>query len=198
MCHLREHPLTANASLILFSVLFLFSGCGKSASEIAAEKKLAEERAAVEKKAAEEKAAVEKRQAEQRAAAKAAVQALKKMSGATEIGLNIMEYNKRLIDLKGDVDEAVEQLPEGELKREIGAAMEAYVDAMEIWREDFLEYDFALTQFEPARTLQKKYGIPQRDAESIGKNTTLSVIWSAASRHVDRASALLRETPDQL
>jgi hypothetical protein len=193
--HLVEQARTV--LVIVLSVPFLFSGCGKSASQLAAEQKLVEEQAAVEKRAAEQKAAAEKREAEQKAAAKAAVQALKKMSGATEIGLNIMEYNKRLIDLKGDVDEAVEQLPEGELKREISDAMDAYVDAMEVWRKEFVEFDFALTEFEPARTLQKKYAIPQEQSSSSGmlirKNVTLSIIWSAASQHVDRASSLLKQ-----
>lgn len=124
-----------------------------------------------------------------------AVKALRKMAGATEIGINFQEYSSRLIDLKAEVDEALMQLPEGELKNEISLAMEAYVDAKQGWNEMITD-DYLLVQFEPGRSLQKKYSIPgdgDKRYPAIRKKTTLSIIWGAADKHINRASQLLNQ-----
>jgi len=128
-----------------------------------------------------------------KAAAREALKALRKMAGATEIGINFQEYGSRVIDAKADVEEGLRQLPDGELKTEISLAMEAYADAAKAWNE-MLRYDFMLMQYEPAPTLQKKYSIPIETIAGdpiIKRNTTLSTIWQAARIHIDKADSLL-------
>src|ERR1041384_562849 len=67
------------------------------------------------------------------AEAKEAIKALQKLDAATEVGINKMEYSKMLIDAQASVNEALNKLPEGELKQEIKLAMESYMDAKTLW-----------------------------------------------------------------
>jgi hypothetical protein len=117
------------------------------------------------------------------------------MVSATDVGINYRDYSSRIIDLKSDVDEALAQLPDGELKKELGLAMEAYGDALTAWSE-VVQGHILAPNFEPGKSLQKKYSIPE---EKIGKgpemklspDTTLSTIWTVAGEHVKRASELV-------
>jgi hypothetical protein len=130
-------------------------------------------------------------------AANDALKALRKMASATEIGINFQEYGTRAIDAKADVDEALRQLPDGELKTEIGLAIEAYADAGRAWNK-MLRYDFMLVEEEP--TFPEKYSIPTTRSETSpthsfmnGRDAILSAIWKAARSHIDRASSLLNK-----
>jgi hypothetical protein len=126
-------------------------------------------------------------------AARDALKALRKMAGATEIGINFQEYGSRVIDAKADVEEGLRQIPDGDLKTEISLAMDAYADAAKAWNE-MIRYDFLMVKFEPGATFQKKYSIPVDT--SIGdpimrRNVVLSTIWQAARTHLERAESLL-------
>jgi hypothetical protein len=126
------------------------------------------------------------------AAVRDALKALRKMAGATEIGITFQEYGSRVIDAKADVEEALRQLPEGELKTEIALAMDAYADASKAWNE-MIRYDFMLVDFEPGSSLQKKYDIPvdtSLSSKMMRRNVVLSTIWGAAKSHIEKADAL--------
>jgi hypothetical protein len=126
-------------------------------------------------------------------AARDALKALRKMAGATEIGINLQEYGSRIIDAKADVEEALRQLPDGDLKLEISLAMDAYADASKGWNQ-MLRYDFLLVEFEPGQSLQKKYSIPIDNglgSKAMTKNAVLSTIWGAARSHLEKAETLL-------
>ena len=119
-----------------------------------------------------------------------AVKSLRKMVGATEIGITYQEYSSRMIDLKANVDAALAQLPDGELKAELGLAMEAYVDALKAWSWAVQGHVLA-TDYEPGQSLQPKYSIPGEKIGSstnmrLDSDTTLSIIWTVAAKHVDR------------
>jgi hypothetical protein len=121
-----------------------------------------------------------------------ALKALRKMAGATEIGISFQEYGSRVIDAKADVEEALRQLPEGELKTEIGLAMDAYADASKAWNQ-MIRYDFMLVDFEPGSSLQKKYEIPidtSLSSKMMRRTVVLSTIWGAAKSHIEKADAL--------
>jgi hypothetical protein len=99
-----------------------------------------------------------------------------------------------LIDLKADVDEELSQLAENEVKQEIKSALEAYVDAGTAWNK-MLRYDFMITGFEPAKTLQAKYSIPTDSTGSstiVLKSVALSTIWGAAKKHIENATELMK------
>jgi hypothetical protein len=126
-------------------------------------------------------------------AAVAALKSLRKMAGAAQMGINFQEYSSRIIDAKADVDESLAQLPNGEVKKEIALALQAYVDAKTIWN-DAATSDSVFTFLEPAKTLQRKYKIPERQkGTATDKSVALSTIWSAASKHIERASKVLNE-----
>ena len=120
------------------------------------------------------------------AAVSDALKALRKMAGATEIGISFQEYGSRVIDAKADVEEALRQLPEGELKTEIALAMDAYADASKAWNQ-MIRYDFMLVEFEPGSSLQKKYDIPidaSLGSKVMPRKVVLSTIWGAAKSHI--------------
>ena len=126
------------------------------------------------------------------AAVRDALKALRKMAGATEIGISFQEYGSRVIDAKADVEEALRQLPEGELKTEIALAMDAYADASKAWNQ-MIRYDFMLVDFEPGSSLQKKYDIPvdtSLSSKMMRRTVVLSTIWAAAKSHIEKADAL--------
>lgn len=120
-----------------------------------------------------------------------ALKSLRRMASAIDVGLNSQEYGKRIIDLKFEVEEGIAKLPDNDLKQEIKLCLQAYIDAATAWNEDF-RYDFLLTDYEPGKTLQKKYAIPHsgKDSKTIDKNTTIAVIWKAARKHLERSTEL--------
>lgn len=128
-------------------------------------------------------------------AAQNALRTLRRMTSATEVGINFQEYSTRLIDLKADVDEELSQLSVNDLKQEIKLALEAYVDAGTAWNK-MLRYEIMLTEFEPAKTLQEKYSIPAEPSSSGGsvvyRSVALSTIWGAAKKHIENATQLMR------
>lgn len=125
-----------------------------------------------------------------------ALKRLRKIAGATEIGITYQEYGSRLIDLKADIDDLLTQVPNGELKKEIGRAMEAYIDALTIWRL-MTGYDFEISSFGIGKTLQEKYSIPQEQVTEnagmmiIRKQPALNTIWFSANTHINNASRML-------
>jgi hypothetical protein len=125
-------------------------------------------------------------------AAQNALRSLRKLAGATQIGVVRMEYSSRLIDVKSDVDEAGTSIPDGALNDELQLALRAFVDANRAWNE-MIDHDFLMTAFEPGRTFQVRYTIPL-DNGLARRNQVLSVIWQSAREHLDRASRLLEHT----
>jgi hypothetical protein len=120
-----------------------------------------------------------------------AIDSLRRMESALEIGISYQEYRSRMIDLKGDVDEAIAQLPDGELKKELGLAMEAYGDALTAW-SDVIQNQNLFSASEPGKSLRKKYSIPEAGAGGyMLRDTALLTIWTVAGEHINRASELV-------
>ena len=122
-----------------------------------------------------------------------AIKSLRRMESATEIGISNQEYSSRMIDLKGDVDEALAQLPEGELRKELTLAIEAYTDALVVWN---YKYAFLTADEEPGQSWAKKYPNIVSEIEGVnfvGRATAVPAIWVAAGEHVKRASALIAQ-----
>jgi hypothetical protein len=131
------------------------------------------------------------------AAATKALRALRKLAGATEVGISFQEYGTRLIDVKAEVDEALSQLPDGEVKNEIKLAMEAYADAGQGWNASLGRNETLFPDLEPGRSLMLKYSIPIDN--SIGmpllpRSRVLSTIWGAARTHIERAASASGES----
>jgi hypothetical protein len=145
--------------------------------------------------------------AEQRKLAEDALKALRKVEAATQVGVSYQQYGQLVIDAKAQVNEASAKLPDGELKKELEAAMESYADAQDGWSKCVTKPMLFLTDVETGdetgKRLKQKYNIESLSlipgkpitgfAESVEKGAMLRTIWAAASQHVERASKLLSE-----
>ncbi|MEI7841950.1 MAG: hypothetical protein WCI39_02865 [Gallionellaceae bacterium] len=125
-------------------------------------------------------------------AAQSALRALRKMSGAVEIGISSKEYGSRMIDLKAEVEELLTQLPEGEVKKEVALALQASIDAKAAFEVGTTADGITPTYFEPVKSLMLKYEIPKR-GEWIGPVFLVKTIWKAADKHIERATQVLNQ-----
>lgn len=148
----------------------------------------------------------------QRTSAEEAIKALKKLDAATDVGINRSEYNKMLIDAQTLVNQASENLPDGDLKQEIKLTMEGYLDANNLWNntkstffcenppKDWLQKAMCNPE---VKHLRNKYQIPvyssegkiqeKPDVGTVRKSEGLSIIWRSAKEHLNRASSLFNE-----
>jgi hypothetical protein len=146
----------------------------------------------------------------QKTAASEALAALKKIQAATQVGVNYQQYGMLVIEAKDKVNTAHAMLPEGQLKTELDAAMDAYTDAAQAWSIKFREFStYLYAGEEPGKTLIPKYALQtfehkrsvlnasgniiRIDDQASLPDAALPHIWAAANTHVDRASSLLNQ-----
>ncbi len=129
-----------------------------------------------------------------------AIKVLRKLSSATEIGMNFPEYSRRLVDVKIEFDGLLADIPNGEARRELELAMSAFQDAKSAWNwmvgnnitgrpsgDLFVEA-------EPGKSLQPKYSLPTYDGGIKGLtfiegDKAIRIIWAAARVHIDKVAA---------
>jgi hypothetical protein len=143
----------------------------------------------------------------QQVAASDAVAALRKLEAASQVKPSLAQYNQLVIEAKAKVNEATAALPDGELKQELNAAMEAYEDAAVAWAA--MQRTFLTDDKEPGKTLGPKYDLyldsttagtreylerlerlSNPNYESAHMKAVLGRIWSVGKGHLDRASSL--------
>ncbi|MDX6498994.1 MAG: hypothetical protein QOG23_2254 [Blastocatellia bacterium] len=144
--------------------------------------------------------------AKQKAVATDALKALRKMDTATDVGVSYMQYGPMLIEAKTSVNDALSGLPDGQLKDELNAAIEAYSDANTLWRLTNNEgiklsgpLEGTVTVPSSAEQIVKKYHVPdifgtvhdEGNAGVVSKQSALSAIWKVARSHIDTASSLI-------
>ena len=132
--------------------------------------------------------------AHETAAARGALKSLRRLAAAESVTPEYDEYTKLLLEVKGEVDDYLSDIGPGEVRDEIGLALEAYTDLRVAWNatRGFLAVPAAL--YQPQRTLIAKYGIPidvRGDIPLMNYQGAVSTIFKAAREHIDRASALL-------
>jgi hypothetical protein len=132
---------------------------------------------------------------QQKVIADEAINSLKKLNAATEVGVNYQNYGMLLIEAKVKVNEAQAQLPDGDLKSEIVLAMDCYKDAITAWDDKIkLAAEQIPFRYGESRPLVVKYGLAaQAEPSSIGYRIQveelIKVIWLSAKNHLDRADA---------
>jgi hypothetical protein len=131
---------------------------------------------------------------EQRGAANDALKALRKVEAATQVGVNYQQYGQLAIDAKAAVNQAVAALPDGELKSEIVAAMEAYADAGDAWGAAINDKLYSGSKL--AGDLKQKYDFDYQRANAALskddlKSLMLSTIWGTARDRLNKATSLL-------
>lgn len=117
-----------------------------------------------------------------------AIKALRKIEAATQVSVNYLQYSQLVIDAKAQVNEASATLPDGELKNEINASMDAYADVALVWREQVQGSRNLYGDLEPGRTLIPKYSLKSADVVVAQR-----AILESANSHLARASNLLNE-----
>lgn len=134
----------------------------------------------------------------QKDAASDALKALRKVDAATQVGISYFQYQPLVIEAQAQVNEALAVLPDGELKKEISLAMEAYTDANIAFKvQGFILSPSVAGVNQEAEFLVKKYSLPPYAPLSnptstvVRREDALSAIWKAARTHIDRASSLL-------
>ncbi len=129
-----------------------------------------------------------------------AMKELRKMQSATEVGISFQEYSSRLIDLKASVDEALRQISDSDLKRELRFAVEAYADGLDLWNRQ-LHTRYPLKQSgdllrEEAKDICEKYGIKDfststSGAEIVNGQKALNFIWVFAKTAIEKAEKMI-------
>lgn len=125
-----------------------------------------------------------------------ALTALRKVQASTEVGSTRLQYEPLVIEAKAKVNEASSALPEGQLKIELIAAIDAYADALQTWQAARNNSVLAIRYWSQADDMIKKYNLMTKSADGedyVVLQDTLNKIWAAATGHVDRAASLLRQ-----
>jgi hypothetical protein len=130
-----------------------------------------------------------------------ALRALRKLAGATEVGVNYEQYSALIIDAKAAVDEALATVSDEDLKSELKSSMDAYVDAGHVW-DDMVSIPSSRGRVvlvtsegpnEPIWSIHKKYASPVPAGTSVISGEELrNTVWAAARKHLDQASALVK------
>jgi len=130
-------------------------------------------------------------------AAEAAVKSLRKLAALTVVKPSFQDYQARLIDVKVDVEDALVKLPEGSLKTEMKLALEAFLDAENVWYEQGDIEVIMPAKDELAAQLMRKYSIPPIEPSTdptklrLDRDVMLNKMWTAAKDHLDKLSSLL-------
>ena len=127
-----------------------------------------------------------------------ALKALRKIVVATEVGVNYGKYGSLIIDTKAKVNEVLLVLPDGDLKKEISAAIEAYVDASQVWGAK-INGELFFGVLSPGDGLGEilipKYNLtsPMGPEGIVFADFAIKQIWAIGDKHVDTASKLFEE-----
>lgn len=134
--------------------------------------------------------------AKEAAAARASLKELRRLAAAESVAPSYDDYVKLLLAVKGEVDDYLADIPPGEVRDEIGLALEAYQDIQRAWNTTRGLLAAPVIGYEPQRTLIVKYGIPidtRGDMPLMDFKGAVFAISKAAREHTQRASTLLRQ-----
>jgi hypothetical protein len=158
---------------------------------------------------------------QQQTSANDALKALKKVQAATQVGVNYPQYNQLVIEAQAAVNDASVKLPDGDLKKELQATIEAYADAGEGWSKCKLSDETEIGRLkllslknaagdDTGQRLRRKYHIKtymedlfnksMPDSgngplviDSLEQHMMLTAIWAEAEKHLNRAASLLHQ-----
>lgn len=150
-------------------------------------------------------------------AANDALDALGRIDAALEVRVVYPDYSRLVAEAQAKVDKASTLLPDGEVKTELNAAMQAYKDAKWAWEisnqapapafgnrdsfilaaelQDLKTLSFDNRNGNRAKELMKKYSVTSgkesnRDLIRISTDDLLRAAWKAAHTHIERARSL--------
>ena len=126
-----------------------------------------------------------------------ALSALERLSAATDVGVNDNRYGELVIEAQAAVNEAARVLPEAELSGALERAMEAHVDARNVW-EWKLTHVAIRTGRDPGTKVIPEYSIPSElrtdrhgeEYRTADQDLALQMIWAEADERHARLLAL--------
>ena len=131
-------------------------------------------------------------------AAHDAVQALRRMSSATRIGVNFSEYKGEVLTLKERLDTVMSRVPNGTFRDEVFAAYREYMYAVDIWSLMIRNgFDWILAEGGgPGNQLMMRYHIEPIRASNgerrLTRQLVMSAIWEKAGEHSAAAISSLK------
>jgi len=124
-------------------------------------------------------------------AGKDALDSLRRVQAAVQVGVNYQQYGELLMDAKAKTNAASRALPDGPIKTELNSVIDAYLDASRVWQ---FKIDNRLLDrnSEPDRSLIAKYSLPVKEYNNVARpDEALQVIWRFADMHINEAGKLL-------
>ena len=119
-----------------------------------------------------------------------ALQALGKISAATEIGVNYRQYDPLVLEANAQVNDVIEIVPGGQLRDELVSAMTSYVDARAAWRYQLASqyHEYLEEDEDPGNRLFPKYSLPK----NVTSHEAVQIIWQYAGKHFINAKELYK------
>lgn len=127
---------------------------------------------------------------QQRTAAEDSLKSLRKLDAGMRVGVSYTQYGSLVVEAQAKTDEALVALPNGDLKREIKAAMEAYADALAAWNHKLNPGRYSLGSNEILPSYRQKY--PELGSYTYEYDELIVKLGEIAHKHLDRATSLLQ------
>jgi hypothetical protein len=124
------------------------------------------------------------------ALAREALEALRKVQVATEVGMSFEQYSGLVIEAKVKTDAALRGLPDGPLKSELGEAIDCYADGSRIWSMIINGDKFELGR-EPSGHYLTKYSIQVNASGQVKKDDALNNVWRSANYRIEQVTNIL-------
>lgn len=129
------------------------------------------------------------------------IRELAKLVSAIEVGPSFNQYTDRLIDAKTNIDPKLHTISNSKAKFSIEAALEAFIDARELWRLSLVHMNSVQIYLIYARSLFQKYNVQlSRAPETVPVGATfvyggfrefvdppMRKIWTVAVEHIQTA-----------
>lgn len=123
------------------------------------------------------------------AKAREALDSLRKVQTATQMGIGYEPYSSLTLDAKVKTEAALQELSDDALKSELRMAADSYADGVAFWTAALKGEHFDLSR-EPWRTLLPKYSIQIDQRGQVDTEAALHNIWQSASFHIAKSEAL--------
>jgi hypothetical protein len=133
------------------------------------------------------------------AAAESIMKALRRLTSAATVGINLRDYSQLVVTEAANIDEALRSVPEGQFRDAAVKSRQAYIDAREVWSAS-IRWRYASTFRSAVLPILRRYAIDTILLERMRDDVTitdmpiayfLSPIWSAAKLEVAAADAAI-------
>lgn len=129
-----------------------------------------------------------------------ALKSFHKLANTTDIGVTLADYRRLVVDAKTAFDVPIAKFPQGVQRRELEAAMQDYVIAVDVWGISLDNIRWCDARSQPVglpmktdfyRSLRARIGediLPAPKANVCAKrDAMLKIVWLSAARHITRA-----------